>query len=164
MHAHISATATDFIQTFHFILLKVSEISCLQNISLIRLLTIFTFIMYLNIPVIESYRPADGTTELQCFLNTYQGHRPCINRGIRVEWRSEHDTLSSGKRFRIENPSECFSKLLISTKPTDHRRKWKCCMYQNETLKASITHTTTVRGSKVQNHPTPTPTPQKGVE
>lgn len=153
MHAHISATATEFIQAFRFILLKVSEISCLQNRSLIRLLTIFIFILYLNVPVTESAHPADGTTELQCFLNTYQGYRPCINRGIRVEWRSEHGTLSSGKRFHIENPSECFSKLLISTKPTDHRRKWKCCMYQNGTLKASITHTTIVRGSEVQKYP-----------
>lgn len=153
MHAHIPATATEFIQAFRFILLKVSEISCLQNISLIRLLTIFIFIIYLNVPVTESSRPADGTIELQCFLNTYHGYRPCINRGIRVEWSSEHGTLLSGKRFHIENPSECFSKLLISTKPTDHRRKWKCCMYQNETLKASITHTTTVRGSKVQKYP-----------
>ncbi|XP_056901398.1 uncharacterized protein LOC130532665 isoform X3 [Takifugu flavidus] len=97
------------------------------------------------IEITESSRPADGTIELQCFLNTYQGYRRCINRGFHVEWRSEHDTLSSGKRFHIENPSECFSKLLINTKPTDHRRKWKCCMYQNGTLKASITHTTTVR-------------------
>lgn len=150
MHAHIPATATEFIQAFRSNLLKVSEISCLQNISLIRLPTIFIFIICLDLPVTESPRPADGIIELQCFLNTYQGYRPCINRGIRVEWRSEHDTPLSGKRFQIENPSECFSKLLISTKPTDHRRKWKCCMYQNETLKASTTHTTTVRGSKVQ--------------
>lgn len=70
-----------------------------------------------------------------------------------MEWRSEHDTLLSGERFHIENPSECFSKLLIRTKLTDHHRKWKCCTYQNETLKASITHATTVRGSEVQKHP-----------
>lgn len=104
------------------------------------------------IPVIESSSPADGTIELHCFLNTYQGHRSCFNRGIRIEWRAEDNTLLSGKRFHVENPSECFSKLLISTKLTDHKRKWKCDVYQNETQKASNTLATTVRGSKVQKY------------
>lgn len=107
--------------------------------------------MYLDLPVTENSRKND-TIELQCFLNTYQGHKSCFNRGIRIKWTTEHDALLSGKRFDIENPSECFSKLLITTKPTDHQRKWKCSVYQNETLKASITHVTTVRGTKVQKH------------
>lgn len=105
-------------------------------------------VISLTPPVTESPRPADGTIELQCYLNTYQGHRQCFNRGIHIQWRTEHDTLLPGRRIRIENPSECFSKLIIRTKLTDHRRKWKCCLYQNETLKASITRTTTVRGKK----------------
>lgn len=104
--------------------------------------------IFFNIPVTESPTPPDGTIELQCYLNIFPGHRQCFNRSIHIQWKTEHDTLSTRKRIRIENPSECFSKLFISTKLTDHRRKWRCCVYQNETLKASITHTTTVRGKK----------------
>ncbi|CAG12033.1 unnamed protein product [Tetraodon nigroviridis] len=97
------------------------------------------------VELIERSGPADGTVEFQCYLNTYQGHRQCLNRSIHIQWRTEQDALSTGTRIRIENPSECFSKLFISTKLTDHWRKWKCCVYQNEKLRASITRTTTLR-------------------
>lgn len=87
--------------------------------------------------------------ELQCFLNTYKGHIPCNNTGIHIKWSTEDNTPINGNRFHIENPSECFSKLTIKTKLTDHHRKWKCQLTQNEVVKASISYTTTVTGTKL---------------
>ncbi|XP_070692071.1 uncharacterized protein [Pempheris klunzingeri] len=93
----------------------------------------------------EHSAPADGTIELQCFLNTYKGNVRCINRGIRIKWTTEDNTPLHGKRFGFENPSECFSKLIITKKLTDHHRKWKCQITQNETVKAAVSYRTTVK-------------------
>lgn len=79
--------------------LNVREISCLENTSLIEQKTI-SFIGF-NLPVTERSRPADDTIELQCYLNTYQGHRQCFNRSFHIQWRTEHDTLLDGRRFCI---------------------------------------------------------------
>ncbi|XP_075883004.1 uncharacterized protein LOC142888514 isoform X2 [Nelusetta ayraudi] len=88
----------------------------------------------------------EGTVELHCSLNTYKGYSPCKNRNIHIEWSWEDNTPLKGHRFIFENPSECFSKLLIHLKPTDHQRKWKCRLFQNSTLKAAISKTTTIQG------------------
>lgn len=100
-------------------------------------------------PVTESLVPADDILELQCFLNTYKGHLSCKNRGMHIEWSSEDNTPLKGSRFTFVNPSECFSKLVIHKKPTDHQRKWKCRLFQNGTLKAATSHTTTIKGTKL---------------
>lgn len=91
----------------------------------------------------------EGTVELHCSLNTYRGYSPCKNRNIHIEWSWEDNTPLKGHRFISENPSECFSKLLIHLKPTDHQRKWKCRLFQNSTLKAAISKTTTIQGTKL---------------
>lgn len=91
----------------------------------------------------------EGTVELHCSLNTYKGYSPCKNRNIHIEWSWEDNTPLKGHRFISENPSECFSKLLIHLKPTDHQRKWKCRLFQNSTLKAAISKTTTIQGTKL---------------
>ncbi|XP_068179737.1 uncharacterized protein [Antennarius striatus] len=92
----------------------------------------------------ESLIPMDGTIELQCFLNTYMGYVPCHNRGIHIEWSTEDNTPLQGDRFHFESPSECFSKLIINKKLTDHHRKWKCQLFLNNTIKATISYATTV--------------------
>nr|XP_046256676.1 uncharacterized protein LOC124065373 [Scatophagus argus] len=93
----------------------------------------------------ESSTPAEGTIELHCFLNTYKGHVPCNNTGIRIKWSTENNTPLKGDRFHFDNPSECFSKLVINKKLTDHHRKWTCRLFQNEMAKSSISYTTTVK-------------------
>ncbi|XP_041799063.1 uncharacterized protein LOC121610833 [Chelmon rostratus] len=93
----------------------------------------------------ESSTPANGTIELQCYLNTFMGHGPCNSRGIQIKWSSDDNTPLGGNRFGVENPSACFSKLIIRKKVTDHHRKWKCMLFQNDTIKATISYTTTVK-------------------
>ncbi|XP_045901209.1 uncharacterized protein LOC123968461 isoform X4 [Micropterus dolomieu] len=93
----------------------------------------------------ERPTPADGTIELQCFLNTYKGHVACNNRGIHIKWSTEDNTPLNGNRFHFETDSECFSKLIIKKRLTDHHRKWKCQLTQNDTFKAAISYTTTVK-------------------
>ncbi|KAG7475841.1 hypothetical protein JOB18_038400 [Solea senegalensis] len=92
----------------------------------------------------ESPTPEEGTVELQCFLNTYKGHVPCNNTGIHINWSTEDNTPINGDRFHIKNPSECFSKLIIKKKVTDHHRKWRCQVTEKDVLKATISHTTTI--------------------
>ncbi|KAK2844438.1 hypothetical protein Q5P01_011097 [Channa striata] len=91
----------------------------------------------------ENPNAAEGKTELQCFLNDYKGHVVCNNTGLHIKWSTEDNTPLNGNRFHFANPSECFSKLIINKKPTDHRRKWKCQLTQNDVVKASISYTTT---------------------
>ncbi|XP_026227980.1 uncharacterized protein LOC113170208 isoform X3 [Anabas testudineus] len=92
----------------------------------------------------ENKRSSVEEIELQCFLNTYKGHGPCNITGIHIKWSTEDSTPIKGNRFRIENPSGCFSKLIIKKKLTDHHRKWKCQLTQNDVVKASISHSTSV--------------------
>ncbi|XP_026150049.1 uncharacterized protein LOC113122729 [Mastacembelus armatus] len=99
----------------------------------------------LRIPEItENPTPAEDTVELHCFLNTFKGYRGCSNTGILIKWTTEDDTPINGKRFSFDNPSECFSKLIISKKLTDHQRKWKCQLMQNDVIKAAISYTSTI--------------------
>ncbi|KAK9513647.1 hypothetical protein VZT92_027163 [Zoarces viviparus] len=95
--------------------------------------------------VTERSTPALGTIELHCFLNMYKGLAPCNNKGIHITWRTGDNTPLNGKRFNFEYPSECFSKLIITKKLTDHHRKWKCQLTQNDTVKATISYTTTIK-------------------
>ncbi|XP_031708340.1 uncharacterized protein LOC116386357 isoform X2 [Anarrhichthys ocellatus] len=95
--------------------------------------------------VTERSTPAVGTIELHCFLNMYKGLAPCNNKGIHITWRTGDNTPLNGKRFNFDNPSECFSKLIITKKLTDHHRKWKCQLTQNDTVKATISYTTTIK-------------------
>lgn len=136
-----------WMQVFPFIFLNVSKLVGESN----RILETMTTVLHrtFSSPVTESSTPADGTLELHCFLNTYKGHLPCSNRGMHIEWSSEDDTPLKGGRFRFDNPSECFSKLIIHKKPTDHMRKWKCRLFQNGTLKAAASHTTSIKGTKL---------------
>uniref|UniRef100_A0AAQ4PHN2 Ig-like domain-containing protein n=1 Tax=Gasterosteus aculeatus aculeatus TaxID=481459 RepID=A0AAQ4PHN2_GASAC len=83
--------------------------------------------------------------ELHCFLNIYRGHAPCNKKGIHIEWRTRDNKPLNGDRFKVENPSECFSKLIITQKPTDHHRQWKCQLTQGDTVKATIRYTTTIK-------------------
>ncbi|TKS81933.1 hypothetical protein D9C73_016040 [Collichthys lucidus] len=93
----------------------------------------------------------DQKLELQCFLSTHQGlvgTEKCNNRGIRIKWSIEDNTPIDRKRFEIKNSdpkSDCFSKLIITKKKTDHHRKWKCQLFQNDTAKAALSYTTTVK-------------------
>ncbi|KAM4581611.1 uncharacterized protein PAE49_006091 isoform 2-T2 [Odontesthes bonariensis] len=94
----------------------------------------------------EKQQPSEGTIELHCSLNMFGGLQYCKNNmGIHINWTSQDDTPINGDRFRFENPSVCFSKLIITKKPTDHRRKWKCHVAQNDEIKADISATTTVK-------------------
>ncbi|KAM9309730.1 uncharacterized protein KZ484_025700 [Pholidichthys leucotaenia] len=94
----------------------------------------------------EKSSPAKDTLELHCYLNIFKGSVPCFNhKEIRIKWTTEDDTPLNESRFRIKEESNCFSKLIITTKETDHRRKWKCHLTQNGTVKVAITHMTAVR-------------------
>uniref|UniRef100_A0A3P8NCH8 Ig-like domain-containing protein n=1 Tax=Astatotilapia calliptera TaxID=8154 RepID=A0A3P8NCH8_ASTCA len=62
------------------------------------------------------------------------------------------DTPINGSRFVIEHPRNCFSKLIIDTKSTDHHRKWRCHLTQNDLVKATISYTTTVEGATQPVH------------
>ncbi|XP_029361037.1 uncharacterized protein LOC115045473 [Echeneis naucrates] len=95
--------------------------------------------------LVESSTPAEGTIQLQCFLNTYKGFFPCNNRGVHLQWTTEDNTPLYGKRFVSENSTKCFSKLNIKKKITDHHRKWKCHLIQNGMVQASIGFTTTIQ-------------------
>ncbi|XP_074510067.1 uncharacterized protein LOC141779222 [Sebastes fasciatus] len=96
--------------------------------------------------VAENLTPVDGKIELHCFLNMYKGLvTPCDNKGIHIKWSAEDNTPLNGNRFSFKNASECFSKLFITKKLTDHHRKWKCQLTQNDTVKATISYTTTVK-------------------
>ncbi|XP_039973232.1 uncharacterized protein LOC120783905 isoform X2 [Xiphias gladius] len=97
-----------------------------------------------SLELTESSTPVEGTIELHCFLNRYKGHVGCNNTQIHIKWSTEDNTPINGNRFRFENPSECFSKLIINKKPTDHRRKWKCQLTQNNVIKATVSYTTIV--------------------
>ncbi|KAL6109080.1 uncharacterized protein ACO6RY_12290 [Pungitius sinensis] len=96
--------------------------------------------------VTESSNPGVDTIELHCFLNTYRGYAPCNKKGIRIKWRTGDNKPMNGDRFKVVNPSECFSKLIITKKLTDHHRKWKCQVTQDDTVKATISYTTTIKG------------------
>ncbi|XP_008294731.1 uncharacterized protein LOC103368217 [Stegastes partitus] len=100
----------------------------------------------LQIPTItEKQTSAEDTIELQCFLNMFIGYVACDNStGIHIEWSNEDGTPIEGNRFEFDNPSACFSKLLIKKKPTDHHRKWTCQLSQSDVVKATISYTTTV--------------------
>ncbi|XP_035020408.2 uncharacterized protein LOC118114205 isoform X2 [Hippoglossus stenolepis] len=92
----------------------------------------------------ERPAPAEGTVELQCFLNTYKGYVACDNPELHITWTAEDNTPINGNRFHFEKLSDCFSKLIIKKKLTDHLRKWRCQVTQNDVVKASISHTTTI--------------------
>ncbi|XP_059194728.1 uncharacterized protein LOC131975919 [Centropristis striata] len=64
---------------------------------------------------------------------------------MHVKWSTEDNTPRNGNRFRFESPSGCLSKLFITVKPTDHQRTWTCQLHQNDTVKASILYTTTIK-------------------
>lgn len=134
-------------QVFPFIFLNVSKLSR-ESSHILKMMTTVLHHTF-SLPVTESSAPADGTLELHCFLNTYKGHLRCDNRGMHIEWSSEDNTPLKRGRFSFENISECFSKLIIHKKPTDHQRKWKCRLFQNGTLKAATSHTTTIKGTKL---------------
>lgn len=101
-------------------------------------------------PVTESPTPVNGTIELHCYLNIYRGFvSSCNNKGIRIKWITEDNTPLNGNRFRYMHVSDCFSKLVITKRLTDHHRKWKCQLTQNDTIKATKTYTTTIKGTKL---------------
>ncbi|XP_068995821.1 uncharacterized protein [Embiotoca jacksoni] len=94
----------------------------------------------------RSSTAAEDMMELHCSLNTFKGHIGCTNsRGIHIKWSAEDDTSLNGNRFTFTNPSACFSKLIIRKKLTDHRRKWKCKISQDDVFKATTSYTTTVK-------------------
>lgn len=87
--------------------------------------------------------------ELQCVLNTFKGYVSCSNStGMHIRWTSQDDTPLKSKRFRFEDQSACFSKLIIHQKPTDHRRTWRCHVTWNNEVNASISYETTVEGAE----------------
>ncbi|XP_028281479.1 uncharacterized protein LOC114448617 isoform X2 [Parambassis ranga] len=92
----------------------------------------------------ESLPRKDDIIELHCILNTFKGYVPCKNKEILIKWSAEDDTPISGDRFTFENSSDCFSKLIIKEKQTDHHRKWQCHLTQNGEIKATSVYTTTV--------------------
>ncbi|XP_022624217.1 uncharacterized protein LOC111238809 isoform X1 [Seriola dumerili] len=96
----------------------------------------------------ENLDAAEGTIELHCFLNTYKGLFHCHNTGIHIKWSTDDNTPINGNRFRFENPTECFSKLIINKKLTDHLRKWKCQLSQNDVVKATVSYTTITDGEE----------------
>ncbi|XP_034731019.1 uncharacterized protein LOC117946764 [Etheostoma cragini] len=96
--------------------------------------------------VTESSTSENGIIELHCYLNTYRGLVfNCNNKGIHIKWGTEDNTPLNGNRFYYKNVSDCFSKLFITERLTDHHRKWKCQLTQNDTVKATITYTTTIK-------------------
>ncbi|KAK1895299.1 Protein sidekick like [Dissostichus eleginoides] len=95
--------------------------------------------------VVENPNPVEDTIELQCFLNMYRGLVACNNKGIHIKWITEDNSPLNGDRFQFKYPSKCFSKLIITKKRTDHHRKWKCQLTQNDMVKATITYTTTIK-------------------
>ncbi|XP_034552803.1 uncharacterized protein LOC117822273 isoform X3 [Notolabrus celidotus] len=95
--------------------------------------------------------PSADMLELHCYLNTHKGHVSCNNRGINTTWITEDNKPLNGGRFTFEYVSECFSKLIIHKKLTDHYRKWRCQLNQNQTVKARASYTTTVKGT--EHHP-----------
>uniref|UniRef100_UPI003AAE07D3 uncharacterized protein n=1 Tax=Centroberyx gerrardi TaxID=166262 RepID=UPI003AAE07D3 len=83
--------------------------------------------------------------ELHCSLNLYKGLVPsCNHSGIHIKWLTEANTQIYGSRFHLERPSDCFSKLTIKLKPTDHHRKWRCQLTQKDTVKTTTSYTTTL--------------------
>ncbi|XP_071326369.1 uncharacterized protein cyp21a2 isoform X3 [Trachinotus anak] len=98
----------------------------------------------LILEITENPTPAQGTIELHCFLNTYKGLFNCNNKGIHIKWSSEDNTPINGNRFHFENTAECFSKLIINKRQTDHHRRWKCQLIQNDEVTAAISYKTTV--------------------
>ncbi|XP_078109289.1 uncharacterized protein LOC144519765 [Sander vitreus] len=96
--------------------------------------------------VTESPTPVNGTIELHCYLNIYRGFvSNCNNKGLRIKWITEDNTPLNGNRFRYIHASDCFSKLFITKRLTDHHRKWKCQLTQNDTIKATKTYTTAIK-------------------
>ncbi|KAM7383633.1 hypothetical protein PAMP_003268 [Pampus punctatissimus] len=93
----------------------------------------------------ENPTPGEDKIELHCFLNIYKGLGPCNDRDIRIKWTTEDNTPIYGNRFHFENPTNCFSKLIIIKKLIDHHRKWKCQLTQNDMVKATISYITTVK-------------------
>ncbi|KAM3614756.1 uncharacterized protein V6R79_018813 [Siganus canaliculatus] len=89
-------------------------------------------------------KPSATALELHCFLNSKRGYEPCNNTGICIQWSTEDNEPVRGSRFRFESPSECFSKLIITKKPTDHHRKWKCRLFQKGIFKTSVSYKTIV--------------------
>ncbi|KAK7886650.1 hypothetical protein WMY93_026271 [Mugilogobius chulae] len=99
-------------------------------------------LQFLNIT--ENTKTEDKT-ELQCYLNNFKGlSRSCNKTGLQVRWLAEDNTLLKGERFKIENISNCFSKLHIQTKKTDHLRQWKCEASLNGTGNVTASYQTTV--------------------
>ncbi|XP_063340904.2 uncharacterized protein LOC134635453 [Pelmatolapia mariae] len=83
--------------------------------------------------------------ELHCYLSTDKGADPCFyHKELHIHWSTEDDTPLNGSRFVIEHPRDCFSKLIIDKKLTDHHRKWRCHLTQNDLVKATISYTTSV--------------------
>ncbi|XP_020793192.2 uncharacterized protein LOC110171758 isoform X2 [Boleophthalmus pectinirostris] len=83
--------------------------------------------------------------ELHCYLNNYIGLiRPCNKTGLKISWFAEDNTQLKGERFQIENKINCFSKLKIQPKKTDHHRKWKCQASLNGSATAITSYQTTV--------------------
>lgn len=87
----------------------------------------------------------DRMVELHCSLNTYFGLASCNHPGIRLDWLSEADTPLEGSRFKLERVTECFCKLIIEVKATDHLRKWKCQLSQEEAVKTTLSYTTRLK-------------------
>ncbi|XP_065814357.1 uncharacterized protein [Labrus bergylta] len=96
----------------------------------------------------ENSNSAADKIELHCYLNTHQGYKPCNTRGMNITWSTEDNTPLNGNRFRSENISACFGKLIIRYKLTDHHRKWRCQLSLNGTVKANVSYATTVKGTK----------------
>ncbi|TMS10767.1 hypothetical protein E3U43_019760 [Larimichthys crocea] len=88
----------------------------------------------------------DQKLELQCFLSTHVGivRKEKCDRGIHIKWSFEDNTPIDRNIFDIKT-SDCSSKLTITKKKTNHQRKWKCQLFQNDTAKAALSYTTTVK-------------------
>ncbi|XP_015257364.1 PREDICTED: uncharacterized protein LOC107102533 isoform X2 [Cyprinodon variegatus] len=97
------------------------------------------------IDINESQTAAEDTIELHCSLSRYTGYVPCNDTRIHINWTTAGDVPITGKRFRFENPSVCFSKLIITKKITDHHRTWKCQVVLNEEVKATASYETRVK-------------------
>ncbi|XP_011483448.1 uncharacterized protein LOC105355917 [Oryzias latipes] len=95
----------------------------------------------------EQSGDAEKRLELQCYLNTRSGFKPCgINSDVHIRWTTLDNTPLKGKRFSVQNCSACFSKLFITKKTTDHHRTWKCQVVQNGQVKATASYTSTIEG------------------
>ena len=106
--------------------------------------------LFLYSVVREIPKAGEITMELHCFLNTFKGYVPCDgDTGLQIKWTADDDTPINGKRFTFDNPSTCFSKLIITKRPTDHHRTWKCHLTKNDEVKTTARYTTTVRGTKL---------------